>query len=317
MKAFALPAAVLAAIAALAAAPSLTSSNYLLGVAIGGLLFTVAAAALNLLYGYTGLLSFAQVGFWGVGGYCSAITVMDFHASFWSGLLVAAAVNGALAVAIGLPALRTRRATFVIVTLSFTLLIALVARDWVGVTRGPLGIPGLPPPQAFGLVLDSTPRFYYIALAYTVLALALLHLIGTSRIGLVCKAIRQNEPLVQSQGLTPRHYKLAAFVISAMLTGVAGAIWVFHLKIVDPLVLDFYYMQTFLIIVIVGGPGHFWGVVAAGLVMVALPELLRFSADLRMVIYGAILVLAMAAMPEGVAGWFEARRIAALRARLK
>ena len=108
-----------------------------------------------------------------------------------------------------------------------------------------------------------------------------------------------------------------AFILSAVLTGLAGAIYVFYLRVVDPLFLDFYYMQTFLIVVIIGGTGSFWGVVWAGVVLVGLPEVLRFSNDLRMVIYGVILVVAMLALPRGAAGWFADRRITALRASLR
>ncbi len=144
-------------------------------------------------------------------------------------------------------------------------------------------------------------------------ALGFLYVLGTSRIGRVLKAIKQNEPLARAQGIAPLRYKLAAFVIAASITGVAGGVYVFHLSIVDPLILDFYYMQTFLIIVIIGGAGSFWGVVVAGMIMSVLPEALRFSNDLRMVIYGAILVVAMLAMPRGVAGWLRARQLAQLR----
>ncbi|MGO8920436.1 MAG: branched-chain amino acid ABC transporter permease [Stellaceae bacterium] len=309
--------AILAAIAALAALPLATGSNYLIGIVLSGLIFTVAAAALNLIYGYGGLLSFAQLGFWGIGGYGSALTVMRLDGSFWLGLLVAAAVNAALALVIGLPILRTRRHAFVIITLTFALLSDLVARDWVSLTRGPLGIPGLPAPVLLGFAFATVGRFYYLVLAYALLALAFLYCLGSSRIGATLRAIKQNEPLAQSQGIAPLPYKLAAFVVSAVVTGLAGAIYVFYLKVVDPLFLDFYYMQTFLIIVIIGGAGSFWGVVIAGLVMVALPEVLRFSNDLRMVIYGAILVLAMLTLPRGAAGWVADRRLARLRAALE
>ncbi|HZB93614.1 MAG TPA: branched-chain amino acid ABC transporter permease [Stellaceae bacterium] len=308
---------VAAAVLVLAALPPALGSNYLTGVALSGLVFTVAAAALNLVYGYAGLLSFAQLGFWGIGGYCSALTVTRLGGSFWDGLLVAALVNAAVAAAVGLPTLRTGRHAFVIITLSFALLCGLVARDWVSLTRGPLGIPGLPSPSLFGFAFATPARFYYLVLAFAVLALGFLYALGTSRIGDTLRAIKQNEPLAQSQGVSPLPYKLAAFVIGAILTGLAGAIYVFYLKVVDPLFLDFYYMQTFLIVVIIGGAGSFWGVVLAGLVMVALPEALRFSNDLRMVIYGAILVAAMLLLPRGAAGWFADRRLAALRARLQ
>jgi len=106
----------------LGALPLLTPSNYIVGVALSALIFTVAAAALNLVYGYTGLLSFAQLGFWGIGGYATALTVVTFGGNFWMGLVWAALLNAALALVIGFPILRTNRHAFVISTLTFALL---------------------------------------------------------------------------------------------------------------------------------------------------------------------------------------------------
>jgi ABC-type branched-subunit amino acid transport system permease subunit len=298
---------------AFAALPLLTTSNYIVGVGVSALIFTVAAAALNLIYGYTGLLSFAQLGFWGVGGYASALTVVSFGGSFWWGVIWAAAINAMLAILVGFPMLRTSRHAFVIASLTFALLATLVARDWVDLTRGPLGIPNLPPPSAFGIAFDTTAKFYWIAWVFSVAMLALLYALCSSRIGRTLIAIRQNEDLVRAQGISPTPYKLSAFTISAAVTGAAGGVYSFHLGIIDPTFLDFYYMQTFLIIVIIGGTGSFWGVLASGIVLSALPEALRFSADFRMIIYGAILVLAMFVMPGGVAGWFRDRALARQR----
>jgi ABC-type branched-subunit amino acid transport system permease subunit len=108
-------------------------------------------------------------------------------------------------------------------------------------------------------------------------------------------------------------YKLASFAIAAAITGAAGGVFTFNLRIIDPSFLDFYYMQTFLIIVIIGGAGSFWAVIASGIALSALPEVLRFSADFRMIIYGVILVVAMFVMPSGIAGWLRAREIARMR----
>ena len=305
--------AIMLAVVAACALPALTASNYVIGIAISTLIFTVAASALNLVYGFTGLLSFAQLGFWGIGGYAAALTVMSLGGDFWQGLALAALVNAALALAVGYPALRTGRHAFVIVTLAFALLVTLIARDWVGLTRGPLGIPGLPAPTLLGFAFDTTARFYFIALAYALVALAFLYALVTSRIGRTLVAIKQNEPLASAQGIAPMPYKLASFAIGAALTGIAGGIYTFYLKIIDPTFLDFYYMQTFLIMVIVGGAGSFWGVVVAGLAMAALPEILRFSQDLRMIIYGAVLLVAMLAIPGGVAGFIRARTLARMK----
>jgi ABC-type branched-subunit amino acid transport system permease subunit len=303
----------LAAALALGALPLLTSSNYVIGVGVSALIFTVAAAALNLVYGFTGLLSFAQLAFWGIGGYASALTVVTFGGTFWWGLVWAALINAVVALVVGYPTLRTNRHAFVIVTLTFALLASLVARDWVSLTRGPLGIPNLPPPSAFGHRFGTTGQFYWIAWAFSVAMLAFLYALCSSRIGRTLVAIKQNEPLVRAQGISPMPYKLAAFAIGAAVTGAAGGVFSFHLGIVDPTFLDFYYMQTFLIIVIIGGAGSFWGVVVAGIALSALPEVLRFSADLRMIIYGVILVVAVFVMPSGIAGWLRDRRVARMR----
>ena len=303
------------AIALLACAP-LIASDYLLGIGVSAFTFTVAAASLNLVYGYAGLLSFAQLAFWGIGGYCTALMVKDAGASFWTGLACAALLNGALALAVGAAALRLHRHSFVIVTLSFSLLAFLIARDWVSLTRGPLGLPGLPAPTLFGWSFGSLKAMYGLAFVYLLAALGLLYAIKTSRIGRSLLAINQNEALATAHGLSPTPLKLLAFTVAAMLTAMAGGIQVFYLQIVDPTMLDFYYTQAWLIMVILGGAGTFWSVVVAGLLLSLLPEALRFSNELRMVIYGAILVTAVMLMPQGVAGWLRERRVARLRADL-
>ncbi len=306
-------AAALAVALVLGALPFLTASNYIIGIGVSALIFTVAAAALNLIYGFTGLLSFAQLGFWGIGGYAAALTVVTFGGSYWMGLVYAALLSGAVALAIGYPILRTNRHAFVIVTLTFALLVTLIARDWVDLTRGPLGIPNLPPPSAFGHRIATTGQFYWVAWLFSVAMLAFLYALCSSRIGRTLTAIKQNEPLVRAQGISPMPYKLASFALSAAITGAAGGVYCFNLRIIDPLFLDFYYMQTFLIIVIIGGAGSFWSVIVSGIALSALPEALRFSADFRMIIYGVILVVAMFVMPTGVAGWLREREIARIR----
>lgn len=289
------------------------SSEYVIGVAITAFTFTVAASCLNLVYGYAGLLSFAQLAFWGIGGYCTALVVVDAGGSFWTGLALAAVLNAVLSVIVGWAAMRLQRDSFVIVTLSFSLLTFMVARDWVSLTRGPLGLPGLPSPQFFGQALSSIRSIYWLAFVFMLLALGLLYAIVSSRIGRMLLAIKQNQPLALAHGVNPTPYKLFAFAIAAAITAMAGGIQVFYLKIVDPSMLDFYYLQAWLIMVIIGGAGTFWGVVVSGMAMSILPETLRFSNELRMVLYGVILVVAVLVLPQGVAGWLREKRIARLR----
>ena len=298
---------------ALLALVPMIGSDYAIGIGITALTFTVAACCLNLVYGYAGLLSFAQLAFWGIGGYCTALVVMDAGGSFWTGLALAGMLNALLALVVGWAALRLQRDSFVIVTLSFSLLAFLVSRDWVDLTRGPLGLPGLPAPALGGYQFQSLQSMYWLTLGFFTVGLGIVLAIVSSRIGRTLLAIKQNQPLALSHGISPTPYKLFAFAVAAALTGMAGGIQVFYLKIVDPTIFDFYYLQAWLIMVIVGGPGTFWGVVIAALSLSLLPEVLRFSNELRMVIYGAFLVVAVLVMPRGVTGMLRERRIARLR----
>ena len=304
---------VLLVLAVLFALPRLTGNEYVLALGVSFAMFSVLASGLNLVYGYTGLLSFAQVGFFGIGGYTAALLVTERG---WN-LGWAATAGGALAALVGLvigySSLRLSRHAFAIVSLSFALLCMIVARDWVSLTRGAMGIPGLPVPT-LGFMgrewrLSRPADFYYLLLGFAAAAHALMYLVVSSRLGRAMRAIRLNEPLAQSQGIDPLRYKLLALALSALLAGMVGGLFVFYLTIVDPSIFDFYYTETMLIMVILGGPGSFWGVLASSAVLAALPDLLRFTTDLRMVLYGAVLIAAMLLFPGGVAGWVQRRRL--------
>jgi branched-chain amino acid transport system permease protein len=194
----------------------------------------------------------------------------------------------------------------------------IVSRDWVSLTRGAMGIPGLPVPSlnfpgGIGWRLNKPADFYWLLLGFSLLSHVLVYLLVTSRIGRALRAVKLNEPLAQSQGISPLRYKLLTVTLSAFLSGGIGSLFVFYLTIVDPTIFDFYYTETMLIMVILGGAGSFWGVLASTAVLTVLPDALRFSTDLRMVLYGLILVTAMLVLPGGIGGWFQRRRLAGWR----
>lgn len=313
---------VVLSLAALVVLPSVWPSSYVINVLILVFIFAILATGLNLIFGYTGLLSFGQVGFFGLGAYVYALLTMDAGISPWLSILMAGICPGFAALLLGYPALRVSRASFVIVTLSFTLLAALLARNWVEITRGPMGIPKLPAPSldlpGLGAFSGHDPHvFYYIALAIAVVSIGSIYLLVSSPVGRVLRAINLNEPLAASQGISPKKYQVAAFAVAGVLSGVAGSLHVSHLGIVDPSIFDPYYSEMLLIIVIIGGPGHFWMVLVSSLVFMAIPELLRMAPELRMVLFGMVLVLAAMLFPSGVGGYFEQRKVAMWRKSLR
>jgi branched-chain amino acid transport system permease protein len=304
--------------AALLLVPFLSRGEYLLALGVSFAMFSVLSSGLNLVYGYAGLLSFAQVGFFGIGAYTAALLVVERDWSLWGGALAGGLLAAAAGFAIGYASLRLSRHAFAIVSLCFALLCMIVARDWVSLTRGAMGIPGLPTPE---LTLPGGWRwrvvqpvdFYFLIVGFAVAAQVLIYLVMSSRLGRAMRAIKLNEPLAQSQGINPLAYKLLAIVLSAVLAGMVGGLFVFYLSIVDPSVFDFYYTETMLIMVIIGGPGSFWGVLGSTAVLAALPDLLRFTTDLRMVLYGLVLIAVMLLFPGGIGGWLQRRRLARWR----
>jgi len=294
--------------------PSITHSEYILALGVSFATFSVLSCGLNLVYGYAGLLSFAQVGFFGLGAYTAALLVTELDFSLWTGALAGGLLASIVGLGIGYSSLRLSRHAFAIVTLSFALLCMIISRDWVSLTRGAMGIPGLPIPSlyisnGFNWILNTPQDFYYLLMGFAVLSHLLIYAVIHSRLGKTLQAIKLNEPLAQSQGINPLSYKLLAVTLSAFITGVVGAFFVFYLTIADPSLFDFYYTETMLIMVILGGPGSFWGVLFATAILSALPDLLRFTTDLRMVLYGFILIVAMLIFPGGIGGWIKNRRI--------
>jgi branched-chain amino acid transport system permease protein len=310
--------AVIAGLIALFALPLVIDNDYIMALGISFAAMSVLAGGLNLIYGYTGLLSFAQVGFFGIGGYTATLLVVDRGWSLWAGVAVGGLLCIAVALLIGYSSLRLSRHAFAIVSLSFALLCAIVARDWPELTRGSMGIPGLPTPVMDlqgGLrwrIVDPSD-FYYLLMGFAVIAHGAIYLVVTSRLGRAMRAIKLNEPLAQSQGVNPLSYRLLALSLSALLAGIVGGLFVFYLTIIDPSIFDFYYTETMLISVVIGGPGSFWGVLASSAVLAVLPDMLRFTTDLRMVLYGVALIVAMLIFPGGVGGWLYRRQVARWR----
>ena len=294
-------------------------NEYVMAIGVSAASFVVLSAGFNLVYGYGGLLSLAQVTFWGLGGYTSAILSTRLGWNPWATLPAAGFVALACGLLVGFASLRLSQHAFGIVTLIFSLLAQLVVRDWTALTRGPMGIPGLPalelprPWAADPLPLVSAAQFYPVMLTLAVLTLLLLHRIAASRVGRVLRAIKANEALAASQGIAVLRYRLFAFGVSAFVSGVAGGLFVFYLSIADPSLLDFYYTESMLVMVIVGGAGTFWPVVAASVAFAVLPEVLRLGDQLRLVLYGAVLMAAIMVFPAGIGGWLARRRMAGWR----
>lgn len=283
--------------------------EYLLHILILAALYTILAVSLDLLVGQTGLLSMAQGTFYGLGAYSSAVLVVTCHWPFAIGILGGAAMAVLASFAVSLPSLRLHDDYFVIATFGFQMIIFGILNNWRGLTRGPSGIPGIPRPIIFGWNIDSSAEFLILSLLIAVIAYIIVWRLSSSPFGRVLHSIREDEVFATSVGKNTLSFKVAAFAVSAGLAALAGSLFAHYITYIDPSC--FTMMESILIIsmVVIGGAGSKWGPLLGAVVMVMLPEALRLiglpssvAANLRQVLYGAVLIIMMLFHPRGLIG---------------
>lgn len=287
---------------------------YLLHVLILCALYAIPAVGLNLMLGYTGLVSLGHMAFAGVGAYAAAVLMVDARLGFWLALAAGVLAAGAAGAAIGAICLRFRTHFFMIVTLAFGLMLYSVMNNWDEVTRGAAGFPGIPRPAPLGsFSFGPLSNFYYLALGAALTAFAVQWIVVRSDFGRVLVAIRQDERLAQARGVNAMLYKTAIFALGSAIAGLGGVLHVSFLRVAAPATFSLAESINAVLIVIVGGAGSLGGPALGALVFVGLPEYLRVAAEWRLVVFGVLLVLIMRFAPHGLAGlgasaWARIRR---------
>lgn len=315
--------AVLVLLALLYAMPRIAAGEpYVLHVLVLCFVYAVPAVGLNLMLGYTGLVSLGHMAFAGIGAYAAAVMMVDAKIGFWSALALATLASGAAGAAIGVVCLRFRSHFFMIVTLAFGLVLHSVMNNWDDVTRGAAGFGGVPRPAPIDLAgvqysFGPLANFYYFALTCAVLVFAMQRLVVRSDAGRVLSAIRQDERLARSRGVNALAYKTAVFALGSAIAGFGGVLQVSFLRVAAPASFSLAESINSVLIVIVGGAGSLAGPALGALLFVALPEYLRVANEWRLVIFGVLLVAITLYAPRGLAGVAAdlARRVAGKGAR--
>jgi branched-chain amino acid transport system ATP-binding protein/branched-chain amino acid transport system permease protein len=290
----------------LAALPVAVRSPYARHVVLIALIFAFVALGLNLIFGYAGQHAFGHPVFFGVGAYASALLAVQRGWPVGIAIVVGAIVTAIIAAAVGYPCFRLRGIYFGVATFAFARVIYLVAENWVGLTRGPMGIPSVPPltvmPSAWTGGVAFEARLHVVLVALLAVTLFLLHRVIDSPIGRAWIAIRENEALATSVGIHPLRYKMAAFAGGGLLAGIGGGLYAHYIGFVSPSELGFHYIGIVFIMLIGGGTGTLLGPVVGALVFGVLPEVLRLAETARNTLLGGILLLSIAFLPEGLVG---------------
>jgi branched-chain amino acid transport system permease protein len=247
-------------------------------------------------------MSFGYAAFYGIGAYTAAILATRYGVPFWATFVLGGVVAGLVGMAIAVPTLRLKGIFLALVTIGFQEIVFLVTLNWTSLTRGPMGIPGIPPPSLGAYGFNSNRDYFYLILALNVVMIFVVSRIMDSRLGRMFIAMREDEVAAQSVGISIYPAKVLSFVISTFMAGVAGAFFAHHARFVsaDSFRLD----ETFIILtmLIVGGMGTVIGPIIGAVFLVILPEAARFLAHYRDIVYGAILILVILFRPQGIAG---------------
>ena len=277
-------------------------------------IYAILGMSLNLITGYTGLLNLGHAAFWGIGAYTSVLLVLAGIP--WLLALVASAVLAGLAgLLIGFPSLNLRGDYFAVATLGFGEIIRSILINWSEVTRGPLGIPGIPRPEVMGFVFESNEAFLALVLALAFLTYVFLRRLTRSSFGRVLRAIREDEIAAQALGKDVNKYKLTAMGIGAGFAGIAGGLFAHYITFIDPTSFVLNESVLMLLIVVFGGMGSLEGSLVGAVALVLLPEPLRLIgansditwlktgfAQVRMAVYALVLLLVIIRLPQGLLG---------------
>lgn len=293
--------AIFLAIAALAL-PLVAPGPYLLQILTGAWISALFALSLSFVAGGAGVMSLGHAGLMAIGAYASGLLTLKAGWPFLPAFLASGLVAALLGSLLAFPALKLKGHYIAIAMLGLGEIVNQVILNWDALTQGAMGLAGIPAPRILGLAITSARGFYYLCLIVLLGGGAVLAAFLRSPLGRTLRALREDELAAASLGIGPRSYKSLAFAIGAFFAGLAGSLTA-HLY-------TYISHETFgsrdsilgLTMVILGGLGNLWGAVLGALALTALPELLRFAAQGRGLVFGIILLLVLRFRPQGLLG---------------
>ncbi len=290
--------------------------EYLIHLAILVGIYAILALSLNLAVGYTGILSVTHAAFFGIGAYTTAILATRYDINFFFAMIVGAVVTGVISLLIGRVLSKFRGDFVALGAVGFNMIVWSIFLNWQELTRGPLGIPGIHRPEVgignMEYSFTSNTSFLILTLLFVLLVFWTCRHITESSFGRALKAIREDEEALAVFGYRTLYYKLAVFVVGAMLASIAGALFASYITFIDPSTFTVSESIFILSAIILGGLASNKGAVIGAVVLILLPEFLRFvgfpsdiAAQTRQAVYGIMLIVLMLYRPQGLVGEYK------------
>lgn len=288
--------------------------EYLLHILVITGIYVILTLSLNLIVGYTGLPALGHAAFFAMGAYASSLLALNLGLSPWLGLLAGAVCAALLGVVIAVPALRLKGDYLALATFGAGVIVYSIAKNWVSLTRGPMGLPGIPGFSVFGFGLSEIWAYLILVTLFVILTYFVMGRVVDSPFGRILRGIREDEIATQTMGKDVNRHKVLVFVIGAFFAGIAGSLYAHYITFIDPSSFTVMESITILLMVVFGGMGSLTGSFVGAAVLVIFPEMLRFlgmpssvAAPLRQMIYGLLLIVLMLKRPQGILGRYRFR----------
>lgn len=286
--------------------------EYILHVLVISGIYIILTLSLNLILGFTGLPALGHIAFACMGAYTSSLLALNFGISPWIGLLIGACLASLLGLVIGFPSIRLKGDYLALATFGFGVIVYSISKNWIDLTRGPMGLPGIPQFSFFSFELQPVWAYLILVTAFVFITAFIINRIVDSPFGRILKSIREDEVASLSIGTNVNKYKLLVFVIGAFFAGIAGSLYAHYITFIDPSSFTVMESIAVLLMVVFGGMGSIKGSFIGALILVIFPEMLRFvgmpssiAAPLRQMIYGLFLIILMLWRPQGIIGKYR------------
>ena len=289
-------------VAAAVVLPFAVTSSYYLGMVNFMIMYSILCLGLNLILGFTGLLSLGHAAFYGIGGYTTAILMTRYGFSFLPALVVSALAALLFGVLLGIPTRKVRGDYFCLLTIAFGEIFRLVTQAWISFTGGAMGIVGIPIPRVLGWTVRSEIDFYFLGLGLLAFTYVTLVLLTESKYGRAFIAIREDELAASVMGVNTSLYKIIAFSIGSFYAGIAGSYLAVYQTTITPSNFRLEESCLMIIMVILGGMGNFLATFLGVFVLAVATEFFRPLAEYRMLIIGMIMVTVLLFRPQGLLG---------------
>ncbi|HBH13502.1 MAG: hypothetical protein XD91_0697 [Clostridiales bacterium 38_11] len=272
---------------------------YLIVVSVNIGIFILLALSLNIITGYAGQAALGHAAFFGIGAYTSAIMTSNYGFSFWISLPVAFMVSGIVGIGLGLISIRMKDDFLAITTIGVNFVIVALFQysSFFGASLGMT----VKKPMFFGMRMNTSGYLILITIII-IITCYFIHKMNKSWFGLALSSIRNDEMVASSLGIDVNKYKILAFSLGTAIAGIAGAVYAHHMTFIYSSDFAFTVSIGILSMVVIGGIGTIRGPILGAILLGAAPELFRFFADYRMIVYGGLLVLMMRFQPQGIFG---------------